>query len=210
MARKMVRMGKGRGTRERLLEATIEAISAVGEAGVRVDLIADAAGVTKPTLYHFFGDREGLIVAAQAERFRRAVVFAQTDLLAVLQTIETREQYAALLTEGVRLFGSPEGIERRAIRIEVLGSAVSRPVLRKVVNEIAQESATDLARIVDFGRARGWVTETLSSQTMAIWWYGTLLGRHLVETNPAFDPAEWDAAMVKVITHLVLGDPTTT
>jgi AcrR family transcriptional regulator len=194
-------------TRERLLEAAIEVISLHGEAAVRVDAIADTAEITKPSIYHFFGDRDGLIIAAQAERFRRAVLYLQSDILALLDACTTRGQYAQLLTEGVRLFGSPEGAARRQVRIEVLGSAASRPALREAVNQIVWEASQDLARIFDVGRSRGWVTETISSESIAILWYGSLLGRHLVETNPAFDPAEWDRAMTKVILHLVLDEP---
>jgi AcrR family transcriptional regulator len=200
-------MSSGRSTRERLLEAAIEAIDLHGEAGVKVDAIADAAEITKPSLYHFFGDREGLIVAAQAERFRRAVVYLQADYMAAVEACDSREQYVELLTAGIRVFGSPEGAQRRRVRIEVLGSATARPELRDIVNRILYEAACDLARMVEVGRTRGWVTETLSSETMAIWWYGTLMGRHLVETNPAFDAGEWDRAMMKVVTHLVLGEP---
>jgi len=194
-------------TRERLLAAAIEVISAQGEAAVRVDAIADTAEITKPSIYHFFGDRDGLIIAAQAERFRRAVLYLQSDILAPLDACTTRGQYARLLTEGVRVFGSPEGAARRQVRIEVLGSAASRPALRQAVNQIILEASQDLARIVDVGRSRGWVTDTISSESFAIWWYGALLGRHLVETNPAFNPTEWDSAMTKAVLHLVLDKP---
>ena len=58
---------------ERLLEATIDAIDASGESAVRVQDIADAAGVQIPILYRKFGNREQLIQAAQVERLGRAL-----------------------------------------------------------------------------------------------------------------------------------------
>ena len=198
-------MTKARNTRERLLEAAIAVIGERGEAGLKVDEIADMAQITKPSLYHFFGDREGLVVAAQAERFRRSLRYGQEAALTSARACTTRDQYEAVVRSGLTQFADPAGRERRRARIDVLGSAVSRPTLKAEVDAVVTQAAHDLAELVDVGRERGWVTESISSMAMAVWWYGTLLGRYLVETNDAFDVAEWHAIMVKVVLHLVLG-----
>jgi AcrR family transcriptional regulator len=193
------------GTRDRLLEAAIEVIAQRGEAGLKVDEIAAMAEITKPSLYHFFGDREGLVVAAQAERFRRSLVFGLEDAVEAARTCTDRSAYEAVLVSGIDLFSSPEGRERRRVRLDVLGSAVSRPALKAEVDSIITQAAHELAELVEVGRERGWVNESVSSLSLAIWWYGTLLGRYLVETNDAFDVAEWDALMAKAVLNLVLG-----
>lgn len=41
---------------ERILEAAIAAIEAGGEASLRIDLIAQEAQITKPSIYHFYGE----------------------------------------------------------------------------------------------------------------------------------------------------------
>jgi len=50
--------------RERLLEAAAEQLTRDGELSTRA--VCDAAGVGAPTLYHHFGDKDGLIEAAIA------------------------------------------------------------------------------------------------------------------------------------------------
>jgi TetR/AcrR family transcriptional regulator len=67
-------------TRERLLEMAIEMVEARGEAGLRVDEVATLAGVTKPMVYRYFGDREGLVIAVQAERYRRSLQYGLSNL----------------------------------------------------------------------------------------------------------------------------------
>lgn len=47
-------------TRARILDAAKIEFAAVGFAGARVDAIAEAAGVNKRMLYHYFGDKRGL------------------------------------------------------------------------------------------------------------------------------------------------------
>jgi AcrR family transcriptional regulator len=59
--------------KQRLLELAIQTIDESGEPGIRVNQLAESAGVSIPTLYHHFGSREGLIEEAQAERFIRAL-----------------------------------------------------------------------------------------------------------------------------------------
>jgi hypothetical protein len=55
-------------SRHRILEAAITVIETCGEAGLRVDEIAEMAGVTQPSIYHVLAHRDGLISAAQADR----------------------------------------------------------------------------------------------------------------------------------------------
>jgi AcrR family transcriptional regulator len=54
--------------RERLLDAAASLLAAEG-ASVSTRAICDAAGVTAPTLYHYFGDREGLLSAVVSHGF---------------------------------------------------------------------------------------------------------------------------------------------
>ncbi len=58
-------------TRAALLEAALELFAARGYDAVGVQEIVEAAGVTKPTLYHHFGSKRGLLEALLAEHFHR-------------------------------------------------------------------------------------------------------------------------------------------
>jgi AcrR family transcriptional regulator len=60
--------------RQRLLQAALKRFAECGYAGASVQEIVDAAGVTKPTLYYYFGNKAGLYHAlidwAADERLR--------------------------------------------------------------------------------------------------------------------------------------------
>ena len=55
--------------RERLLECALKLFSTRGYDAVGVQQIVQAAGVTKPTLYHYFGSKRGLLEALLGEYF---------------------------------------------------------------------------------------------------------------------------------------------
>ena len=196
-------MVQERPTRERLLEAAIDAIEAAGEVSVRVDRIAAAAGVTKPMIYAHFRERDGLIVAAQAERYRRALAFGLSEMAAAVDRCTSADDYAALMRGWVRSFADADGMRRRAMRIEVLGSAVARPALREAIRAVTAEHVASLAATISSAQQRGWVTQRFTAATFAAWWTGLVLSRHTIETHPdTYDLDEWDA-MTSMILQFV-------
>jgi AcrR family transcriptional regulator len=55
--------------RENLLNCALEMFAARGYEAVGVQEIADAAGIKKPTLYHYFGSKSGLLSTLLTEHF---------------------------------------------------------------------------------------------------------------------------------------------
>ncbi|CAB4897456.1 unannotated protein [freshwater metagenome] len=191
--------------RDRLLEAAIEAIERDGEAALRVDQVAEAVGVTKPSIYHFFHDRDGLIVAAQAERYRRSITYLLADLdLDIVLECESQAEYARLIHAVVMSSTSPDGVLRRRLRAQVLGSAVSRPALQESVGEVHRQTVATLAKVLGYGQKRGWFRPEFSSSAVAAWWFGAIFGRHLVEDYSNADDANaWPAITWSTIAHLM-------
>ena len=64
---------------DRILKKALELFSEKGYDATSVREICEAAGITKPTLYHFYGSKEGVyraIVDSALERFRADLVLA--------------------------------------------------------------------------------------------------------------------------------------
>jgi len=58
------------GARAELLDRALDLFAAYGYDGVGVQQICAAAGVTKPTLYHYFGAKRGLLETLMDERLK--------------------------------------------------------------------------------------------------------------------------------------------
>jgi AcrR family transcriptional regulator len=56
-------------TRERILGAAVEEFARYGLGGARVDRIARRAAANKRMLYYYFGDKDGLFLAALEDRY---------------------------------------------------------------------------------------------------------------------------------------------
>src|SRR5579862_1197732 len=55
-----------------ILSASIEILDEVGEHGLRVAEVVKRSGASTGSVYHFFGDRDGLIKSARAKQFRES------------------------------------------------------------------------------------------------------------------------------------------
>lgn len=180
-------------TRDRLLEAAISVISAEGEGAIRVDRVAELAGFTKPVLYHYFDDREGLIAAAQAERFRRSLDIGLVGVIEEAEKATTAEEYLEVTLRWLKSLLGPDGEERRKFRIEVLGSAVSRPALLANVIEVSRVQADRFAVHLRIAESRGWLKPDVRLDELARWWTGVILSRHVFEIDKErYSPTGWD------------------
>lgn len=67
-----IRKGKTRNpelTRAAILQAALEEFSETGHSGARIDRIAERAGVSKPMIYDYFGDKNAVYAAALREAY---------------------------------------------------------------------------------------------------------------------------------------------
>lgn len=166
---------------ERILEAAIAAIEAGGEASLRIDLIAQEAQITKPSIYHFYGERDGLVAAAQAERYRRSMLNGLVESIEITRAATSRKEFEAILPAYVDVVMQPEGAHRRAQRIQVLGSAVSRPQLTGEVTAALERALELTTELVQIPFDRGWATSAYDVDAIALWWLSNTQGRHLFD-----------------------------
>ena len=189
-----------------ILEAAIVLIEAEGEAGVRVERVVEAAGFTKPVLYHHFADREDLIVAAQSERYRRSF----DDALVAL------EQFAGASSPDVFLdrvasalgdFTSAEGGRRRCVRTEILGAAVGRPLLQEAIIEANRQFVASFGDFLTRARKAGLISPRRDPRDVAAWWLSVVAGRFVIDVDAdRLNEEEWTAIVSSMIRYLLSGE----
>ena len=167
-----------------MVDLAIKALEEGGEAAVRVDAIVKEVGVSITSLYHHFGDRDGLVAVAQAQRYI-GVIAGNTALVSdTLKKISTKSQMEQVFIEFVTLLQGPVNQPQRRSRSAVLGSALSRPALLDQISSIQRDQVEFLA--VDFARLQeiGVIRSDISAQSIAFWITGTIYGKILSELNP--------------------------
>ncbi|MBU2694328.1 hypothetical protein CCO04_04480 [Pimelobacter sp. 30-1] len=144
-------------TRAQILDATVAAIAREGAAGVRIDAVAQAAGVSTGLIYYHFSNRQVLVRAGLAEALERYPSQPRSP--------GERDPLAHLVEELQRHIGLPAdgGDERGRVRTAGLQAAVFDPELRASLGHSTELWEAVVARLV--ARVRG--SETAAEADLA-------------------------------------------
>jgi len=169
-----------------LVEATVRVLEADGEAGVRVAEICDQVGVSYGSVYHHFGDREGLIRAAQFARLRAQ---PGQDIESFASALDGNAgSFIDSLMEICRSIASIERGPVREVRTSVLASTHGRPELRGPVDELETKVMDDLEAVVIKAQELGIADPAVDARALAAYLaavsYGLVLLEH-VERRPS-------------------------
>ena len=180
---------EGERTRARIISATARLLATSAEENVSNRAVCNASGVTPPTLYHHFGDRDGLLQAVVSDAFDRylrnkAEVESTGDVATDLR--RGWNMHVAFGVENPTLYELMYG--RPPNRTKTSAAAQARAELRKFVSSI--ESQGRLRLPVDV------TTDVLEAAAIGV----TLsLIRSSQQTTPATSDVVRDALAVALI-----------
>lgn len=191
----------------RILERAIEVIESGGEVAIRTNTIAEECGVTAPILYRAFTNREGLIIAAQAERYRRASAVAIDYLFDRIKEATSRDELRANIAQTLDFIVSPGRSRYRRLRAEVIGSAVSRPALAAEVQRIDREYSEAIAAAYAPAIEKGWLPRGVDLAAVALWIQAMVNGRTQIEFGADEAVARhWDELTKSAALRAIFGD----
>ena len=200
------KQARAQSTIDLVLEAAKKAMAEGGEAAVRVQDISEQTKVSIGSIYHHFGDRDGLIRAAYVHTFRQAI---QGDIDRVKSFMsrmtsakEMAEHYDQMLAFLTHHF---EHIPARN-RANTIGSTTGRPLLRDAIVAVQSELITSLTEVMQLLKERGILKPHLEPRAAAVMTLGMLHGRVIAEfdSNPVGD-AEWNKTMLTAFSGLFVG-----
>lgn len=178
-------------TVDAVLGATIGLIEKQGEDAVTVQQVLNSSGVSSGSLYHHFGDRDGLIAAAQVTRFLRVIEMDE----ALYRVVSSKAGEATLLERAEQLaqLALSEDRQRlRWIRISAIASAHQRPALHATLSYAMTRLFDAMELQVSAAKKLGELPTAIDARTLAI--YATIYGHALVlnDLDPtASDQAGW-------------------
>lgn len=193
-------------THQKILDEAIRIIEANGEAGLRVHDIEVAVEVTPPSIYHFFGSREGLVSAAQAERLVRSFAEFNAVSASILRGVSSRAELRDAFVNILTMIYGPSRSLARQQRLFALGSVEGRPELAVVLGEAARGFLRQLSESLQVFKDIGWTRPDLDLEAFIQWLAGQILGRIYIEIGcePAPNPA-WDAISIDAVMFVAFG-----
>ena len=196
---------RDRSTRDRVLDVVLELLEEGGEVAVRIDDVRDRSSVSIGSIYHHFGDRDGLIVAAQVRRFAR---FAEAEIAALSDIVERSgsvTQFRRSLRQLTLHTSSELRVAERWARVAVLASTVGRPELAKEIREIQTRLTDEFQAHVAQGQVRGFFRDDLDARAVALFVEAYSLGLVLNEMDARpVSEKDWEKVVWTVIDGLIV------
>lgn len=188
--------------KRRILSAAIEVIDAEGDAALRITDIASRAGVATGLINHHFGSRDGLVAAAQAERYRGLAGRDIESFRALGRAGVPPEEIDAAIREMCEMLAGRERSEFRMRRVSAIGATHGRPELRNDLARISTETIDEFARVLEVGQSYGLVRTDVRPRVLATLVLSTNLGLVLadLDVDPVPQPELADLAY-----HLITG-----
>ena len=189
-----------------LIEATVKVIDNDGEVAVRVQDIVSTVGVPIPVLYRIFGNREGLIHAAQLERLSHELKLEVQEFTKAVATVNSAQEFRALVDASLESLSLPQRRGQRWKRVNVLGSTYGRPELAAAVARIHDDSTRSMAALLILPQRRGWLRDGLDLEAFAAWFAGLTTGRVLIELGEStVNENAFDEMTVLAVRHVLFG-----
>ena len=150
-----------------IVDATVAAIEAGGEPSLRVNDIAHDSDVSVATLYHYFGDREGLVVAARLKQYQGSTGLYLGDFANAADSATSAAEFAALIRMFFERSIADDNRSIRFLRAEIIGSSRTRPQLAASLREIQADHIERLADVFQRARERGFIAKTVAPRDIA-------------------------------------------
>jgi AcrR family transcriptional regulator len=141
------------GTRERILRAAISEFAAKGFSGGRIDTICGAARVNIRMIYHHFGDKEGLYVAALEETLSglrseelKLDVDSVPPMEGMLALFEFTYEHFAAHPRLISLLSGENLLKAKYLKRSKRTPVISSPVIRQLETIITRGEAAGCFR----------------------------------------------------------------
>ncbi|WP_107653874.1 TetR/AcrR family transcriptional regulator [Nocardia suismassiliense] len=138
--------------RDSILESAARVVAQRGVRGLRVEELAEAAGVSTSLIYYHFKDRAGLLEQTLDFISTRAERYTETDIDPAVDPVAHLEQLLLL-----ELQDSPLVIENSIAWGEFCASAIFQPELREQLREATVRWTDYLARLIRSAQEQGTV-----------------------------------------------------
>jgi AcrR family transcriptional regulator len=199
------RAERSRETRERVLTVALAQVEEGGESAVRIDEIRDRSGVSIGSIYHHFGDREGVIAAVQLRRFAD---YARAEIAALSEIVERSRDLVEFRAALRQLTLDAPGAARTTIRwgrLGVLGSTIGRDELRDEVARIQTRLTDGFQAHIAQGQARGFFRSDLDPRAIAVFVEAYSLGFALNDLDEhGVDSERWQRVVWTVLDALLV------
>ena len=172
---------KGFETMQKLLDATSSELDRVGLSKIDIESLLRKSKISKGSLYHHFGSKNGLLAAAEAKQFMRYLRQESETLRRLIEDCETKQNFVNLVTSVIKVQRLKDGLELRKKRVRAIAMSLSNKTLAQVLKNEQIDVAQHLAGSLQIAKDRGWVKPDTDLVALSYWIQGVFIGHIMLD-----------------------------
>lgn len=183
MTKKQLRevSSRGRETMDKLIEVTVKELDRVGLARVDVDSLLRKSKISKGSLYHHFGSKNGLLAAAEAKQFMQYLNSEGIVFREMIEKCSTKQEFIELVSAVMKITRLKENREFRKKRVRAIAMSLNDTQLAEVLASAQKEVSQYLADTFQIAKDRGWIKPDVNLLTLSYWIQGVFIGHIMLD-----------------------------
>lgn len=172
---------KGRATIEKLLEVTISELDRVGLAEIDIDSLLRKSKISKGSLYHHFGSKNGLLAAAEAQQFMKYLKREGETFRKLIEDCATKQKFVDLVAGVMKITRLESNLDFRKKRVRAIAMSFNDENLAQVLKNAQIEVTEYLAGSFQIAKDRGWVKPDTDLMALSYWIQGVFIGHIMLD-----------------------------
>ena len=174
-------------TRQRLLELALIELDKNGLSGFDLDDLLARSKISKGSLYHHFGSKNGLIIAAEVHLLLATYDEGNRLLRLLIENTKNADEFASHMELMVRTATNAESEESRRRRVRALALAQHNPGLAKEIRKSQIVGTNYLAETMQIAGDNGWLRSDINVKAFSYWQQGMFFGHKLLDITDEDD-----------------------
>ena len=172
---------RGRETIEKLLEVTISELDRVGLAEIDIDSLLRKSKISKGSLYHHFGSKNGLLAAAEAQQYMRYLKREGENFRRLIEGCATKQKFVDLVAGVMKITRLESNLDFRKKRVRAIAMSFNDENLAQVLKNAQIEVTEYLAGSFQIAKDRGWVKPDTDLMALSYWIQGVFIGHIMLD-----------------------------
>jgi AcrR family transcriptional regulator len=190
MVKKQIEKTPKISTRQRLIELALRELDTKGLSGFDLDDLLAKSKISKGSLYHHFGSKNGLIIAAEIHLLLESYDQGNQLLRLLTENARNIDEFASHLELMVRTATNTESVEFRRRRVRALTLAQHNPSLAEEIMKSQIEGSNYLANTMQIAVDKGWLRPDIDVRAFSYFQQAVFFGHKLLDISGEGDLIE--------------------
>ena len=198
---------RGTATMTKLIAVTAKELDRVGLAKVDVESLLKKSKISKGSLYHHFGSKNGLLAAAAAQQFVTYLKSEGTTFRTLIENCASKKDFLKLIAGVMKITSLKKNREFRQKRVRAIAMSFNEKNLSKVIKAHQLVVTQYLAETFAIAQKRGWIKPDIDLVALSYFFQGVFIGHILLDvTNQVEYDERWSEIAFKALQPFLVAD----